>query len=73
MYYTNVFTIFTILNSERELYALRRGTSTHLSVRKESAPLGDSGLRLQLVSTSKDETQTDLGGTLPNDGRVRGH
>jgi hypothetical protein len=50
--------------NDRELYALRRETSTHLSLRKEIITV--------IVRTSEDETQTDLGGELPNDGRVRG-
>jgi hypothetical protein len=50
------------LNNDRELYALRRETSTHLSLRKET----------KVDNTSEDETQTDLEGELLYDGRVRG-
>jgi hypothetical protein len=50
------------LRSDRELYAPRRGTSTHHNLRKET----------KVVSTSEDETQTDLGCELPYNGRVRG-
>jgi hypothetical protein len=50
------------LRSDREVIAPRRGTSAHLSLRKET----------KVVRTSEDETQTDLGGELPNNSRVRG-
>jgi len=60
------------LRSDREDIAPRRETSTHHNSRKESEPLGVSGLRSQLVRTSEDETQTDLGCELPYHGRVRG-
>jgi hypothetical protein len=61
------------ISNDREGIAPRRGTSTHLSVRKEMSATRQINGEPAIVSTSKDETQTDLGGTLPNDGRVRGH
>ena len=50
------------LRSDREGIAPRRETSTHHNLRKET----------QVVRTSEDETQTDLGCELPFHGRVRG-
>jgi hypothetical protein len=53
------------LRNDREGIAPRRETSTHHNLRKESASFGTSGPRSQLVCTSEDETQTDLGCELP--------
>ena len=60
------------LRSDRELYAPRRGTSTHHNLRKEMSATRQINGEPAIVRTSEDETQTDLGCELPYHGRVRG-